>query len=95
MQVYIWEVLIYHVCNSAEIFIRWSTHWFKVIIHIPEEWKGEEVHFRWNSASEAMVIIYYILLLLNKVYRSLSTMQYVIDSYNIKSSLFLYPVELR
>ena len=60
MQVYIWEVLIYHVCNIAEIFIRWSTHWFKVIIHIPEEWKGEEVHFRWNSASEAMVIIYYI-----------------------------------
>ena len=57
MQVYIWEVLIYHVCNIAEIFIRWSTHWFKVIIHIPEEWKGEEVHFRWNSASEAMVII--------------------------------------
>ncbi|CAH3194175.1 unnamed protein product, partial [Porites evermanni] len=25
----------------------WSTHWFKVIIHIPEEWKGEAVHFRW------------------------------------------------
>lgn len=33
----------------------WSTHWFKVIIDIPEEWSGEEVHFRWNSASEAMV----------------------------------------
>lgn len=56
--------LIYHVCNNInEIFIRWSTHWFKVIIHVPEEWKGEEVHFRWNSASEAMVIIYYVLLL--------------------------------
>ncbi|CAH3126967.1 unnamed protein product [Porites lobata] len=39
-------------CNFGP---TWSTHWFKVIIHIPEEWKGEEVHFRWNSASEAMV----------------------------------------
>jgi len=33
----------------------WSTHWFKVVIDIPEEWRGEQVHFRWNSASEAMV----------------------------------------
>ncbi|XP_031572230.1 alpha-mannosidase 2C1-like [Actinia tenebrosa] len=33
----------------------WSTHWFKVIIDIPEEWTGERVHFRWNSESEAMV----------------------------------------
>ncbi|XP_067041919.1 alpha-mannosidase 2C1-like isoform X2 [Acropora muricata] len=33
----------------------WSTHWFKVDFDIPEEWRGEEVHFRWNSSSEAMV----------------------------------------
>nr|XP_058950713.1 alpha-mannosidase 2C1-like isoform X3 [Pocillopora verrucosa] len=33
----------------------WSTHWFKVVIDIPEEWTGEIVHFRWNSGSEAMV----------------------------------------
>ncbi|XP_015750307.1 PREDICTED: alpha-mannosidase 2C1-like, partial [Acropora digitifera] len=33
----------------------WSTHWFKVDFHVPEEWRGEEVHFRWNSSSEAMV----------------------------------------
>jgi alpha-mannosidase len=34
---------------------RWSTHWFKVSIDVPEEWTGERVHFRWNSGSEAMV----------------------------------------
>ncbi|PFX33378.1 Alpha-mannosidase 2C1 [Stylophora pistillata] len=33
----------------------WSTHWFKVVMDIPQEWTGEEVHFRWNSGSEAMV----------------------------------------
>ncbi|XP_068702429.1 alpha-mannosidase 2C1-like [Montipora foliosa] len=33
----------------------WSTHWFKVTLDIPEEWRGEEVYFRWNSSSEAMV----------------------------------------
>lgn len=33
----------------------WSTHWFKVTAQIPNDWNGEEVHFRWNSDSEAMV----------------------------------------
>lgn len=51
------------VCsNNYEImnfYLRWSTHWFKVIIDVPEEWTGQRVHFRWNSGSEAMVIRYY------------------------------------
>ena len=34
----------------------WSTHWFKVTFVIPSSWKGEEVRFRWNSNSEALVI---------------------------------------
>ncbi|XP_046852130.1 alpha-mannosidase 2C1-like isoform X2 [Xenia sp. Carnegie-2017] len=33
----------------------WSTHWFKVTATIPEDWLNEEVHFRWNSNSEAMI----------------------------------------
>ena len=33
----------------------WSTHWFKVTLQIPEDWCGEEVRFRWDSNSEAMV----------------------------------------
>ncbi|CAB3990286.1 alpha-mannosidase 2C1-like [Paramuricea clavata] len=33
----------------------WSTHWFKITAQIPEDWRDEEVHFRWNSNSEAMV----------------------------------------
>lgn len=35
----------------------WSTHWFEVKCNIPEDWAGSEVHFRWNSDSEAMVWI--------------------------------------
>ncbi|CAG0889167.1 unnamed protein product [Darwinula stevensoni] len=40
----------------------WSTHWFKVdhgcptvVVEIPEEWKGEEVHLCWDSGSEALL----------------------------------------
>lgn len=33
----------------------WSTHWFKITAQIPSDWSDEEVHFRWNSNSEAMV----------------------------------------
>lgn len=33
----------------------WSTHWFKVDIRIPSDWKGTEVHLRWDSSSEACV----------------------------------------
>jgi alpha-mannosidase len=33
----------------------WSTHWFKVEIEIPADWKGEEVHLLWDSSSEAAI----------------------------------------
>ncbi len=33
----------------------WSTHWFRVEIDIPTAWAGREVHFLWDSSSEAEV----------------------------------------
>ena len=33
----------------------WSTHWFRVEIAIPPEWAGREVHFLWDSSSEAAI----------------------------------------
>ncbi len=33
----------------------WSTHWFRVDISIPADWQGREVHFLWDSTSEALV----------------------------------------
>jgi len=33
----------------------WSTHWFKVKSAISEQWAGKEVHFLWDSSSEACV----------------------------------------
>lgn len=35
----------------------WATSWFKVEITIPRAWRGQEVHFLWNSGSEACVWI--------------------------------------
>ena len=31
----------------------WSTHWFRVSFLIPQEWQGNEIHFIWDSDSEA------------------------------------------
>ncbi len=33
----------------------WSTHWFRVEIDVPSAWAGQEVHFLWDSSSEAQV----------------------------------------
>ena len=33
----------------------WSTHWVRVNLTIPKEWRGQEVHLLWDSASEACV----------------------------------------
>ncbi|MHB8133873.1 MAG: alpha-mannosidase [Anaerolineaceae bacterium] len=33
----------------------WSTHWFKIHSIIPNEWEGQEVHFLWDSSSEACI----------------------------------------
>ncbi len=46
----------YRPCQIGELFRPlWSTHWFKVEIHIPGEWHRQEVHLRWDSSSEACV----------------------------------------
>jgi alpha-mannosidase len=34
---------------------QWATHWFRVGIEVPRAWKGREVHFLWDSRSEACV----------------------------------------
>ncbi|XP_018024939.1 alpha-mannosidase 2C1-like [Hyalella azteca] len=31
----------------------WATHWFKVVLTLPEAWKGKQIRFRWDSGSEA------------------------------------------
>ncbi|XP_071483559.1 alpha-mannosidase 2C1-like [Diadema antillarum] len=33
----------------------WATHWFRLQIEIPDDWRDKEVHLLWNSSSEAMV----------------------------------------
>lgn len=46
----------YRLCEIGEHFgPLWSTHWFKIEIQIPENWRGQEVHFRWDSSSEACI----------------------------------------
>lgn len=35
----------------------WATHWFKIELTIPAAWRGREVHFLWDSGSEACVWI--------------------------------------
>ncbi len=46
----------YHPTQVAERFGPfWSTHWFRVEINVPQAWAGQEVHFLWDSSSEATV----------------------------------------
>ena len=46
----------YRPLNLGERFTPiWSTHWVRVEIDIPKEWKNHEVHLLWDSTSEAMV----------------------------------------
>ncbi|XP_046643053.1 alpha-mannosidase 2C1-like [Daphnia pulicaria] len=33
----------------------WATHYFKIVVKIPESWSGKEIHLRWNSNSEALL----------------------------------------
>lgn len=35
----------------------WSTHWFRVEIHVPTGWTGKEVHLLFDTSSEAQVWI--------------------------------------
>ncbi|MBW4438302.1 MAG: alpha-mannosidase [Pleurocapsa minor GSE-CHR-MK-17-07R] len=34
---------------------NWSTHWFRLHVSVPEAWRGQEVHLRWDSSCEACV----------------------------------------
>lgn len=46
----------YHPARVGERFgPRWSTHWFRIHGTIPAAWRDWEVHFVWDSSSEAMV----------------------------------------
>ncbi len=36
---------------------NWATHWFRIEIDVPSDWAGQEVHFLWDSSSEAEVWI--------------------------------------
>ncbi|XP_060770876.1 alpha-mannosidase 2C1 [Neoarius graeffei] len=43
-------------CKVGDAFgPTWWTCWFKIVLKIPDEWKGKEVHLRWESDGEGMV----------------------------------------
>jgi alpha-mannosidase len=47
---------VYRPAQVGESFgPAWSTHWFRVQAKVPAEWAGKEVHFLWDSSSEACV----------------------------------------
>jgi len=44
----------FHPIQPGEKFgPLWSTHWVQVQAQIPAEWRGQEIHLLWDSASEA------------------------------------------
>ncbi len=44
----------YRPAQIGEVFgPPWSTHWFRVETMVPPDWAGREVHFLWDSSSEA------------------------------------------
>jgi alpha-mannosidase len=46
----------YRPCKVGDAFgPSWATHWFRAEIEVPAEFAGREVHFLWDSDSEAMV----------------------------------------
>ena len=48
----------YQPCKIGDDFgTSWHTHWFYVELAVPKAWidAGSEVHFRWDSSSEAMI----------------------------------------
>ncbi|KAK9952470.1 hypothetical protein ABG768_018309 [Culter alburnus] len=43
-------------CKVGDAFgPTWWTCWFKVVLKIPDGWRGKEVHLRWESDGEGMV----------------------------------------
>uniref|UniRef100_A0A672RDD3 Alpha-mannosidase 2C1 n=1 Tax=Sinocyclocheilus grahami TaxID=75366 RepID=A0A672RDD3_SINGR len=48
--------LNFQPCKVGDTFgPTWWTCWFKVVLKIPEAWRGKEVHLRWESDGEGMV----------------------------------------
>jgi alpha-mannosidase len=46
----------YRPAKVGELFgPKWSTHWFRVGIEVPGDWKGREVHLLWDTRTEACV----------------------------------------
>uniref|UniRef100_A0A673NDW1 Alpha-mannosidase 2C1 n=1 Tax=Sinocyclocheilus rhinocerous TaxID=307959 RepID=A0A673NDW1_9TELE len=46
----------FQLCKVGDAFgPTWWTCWFKVVLKIPEAWRGKEVHLRWESDGEGMV----------------------------------------
>ncbi|XP_051739378.1 alpha-mannosidase 2C1 isoform X2 [Ctenopharyngodon idella] len=46
----------FQLCKVGDAFgPTWWTCWFKVVLKIPDAWKGKEVHLRWESDGEGMV----------------------------------------
>ncbi|CAG8450748.1 8086_t:CDS:10, partial [Ambispora leptoticha] len=33
----------------------WSTHWFHIVVNVPNNWVDEEVQFLWNSDNEGLI----------------------------------------
>jgi alpha-mannosidase len=49
---------VYRLAQLGEVFgPDWATHWFRIEIDIPPSWAGQEVHFLWDSSSEAEIWI--------------------------------------
>lgn len=45
-----------HTSKGQSFGPSWSTHWFRVDVRIPKEWKdAEQVLFEWNCGNEGMV----------------------------------------
>ncbi|KAF4081342.1 hypothetical protein AMELA_G00160170 [Ameiurus melas] len=43
-------------CKVGDAFgPTWWTCWFRLVLKIPNEWKGKEIHLRWESDGEGMV----------------------------------------
>ena len=48
----------YRPAQLGQVFgPNWATHWFRIEIDVPSDWAGQEVHFLWDSSSEAEVWI--------------------------------------
>lgn len=52
---FLWHENEINFHNDTHYCGRWWTCWFKLVLNIPDEWKGKEVHLRWESDGEGMV----------------------------------------